>query len=113
MLSWEDFPGCCNGIVIYNFGGTKNSMWGNGKVHEDLNNFFDWAIKTFGHFMLVATTNNEQTEANKLLAEKGFNNIGWMHKNQHPDTVFTMWYRVPDYNDNLIKRFWKGEKPLV
>ncbi len=113
MLSWEDFPGCCNGIVIYNFGGTENSLYGEADTHQDVAEFIDWAIERFGRFMLVATTNNEQVEVNKLLKEKGFKNIGWMHKNAHPNTVFTMWYRVPVYDKELIEHFWKGEIPNV
>lgn len=113
MLNWDYVPGCCSAITIYNFGGTENSLYGQGKVAKDFPAFVDWAIERFGKLMLVATTTNEQTEVNTLLAEKGFVNIGWMHNNLHPYTVFTMWYRKPDYDKELIDRFWEGEIPNV
>lgn len=110
MLSTDNFPGCCNAVVIYNFGGTANSLWGDNNLHKDFEDFIKWAVDAYKRVMIVATTNNEQTEVNRVLKEQGFQNIGWMKKENHPNTAFTMWYKVPQYNAEYVDRYWVGRE---
>lgn len=103
-----EFTGCCNAVIGYNLGGTYACMWDERKTNrKQLEDDLKRTITYFGHLAIVVTTNNQQTVANDLLREYGFKSSDWMAKNQHPETVFKIWWREPHYDEEIIKLFRK------
>jgi hypothetical protein len=92
-----DLVGCCNAHVVWDFGGT---VWSAGKVDEitedELTVEVQQIILREGHYkILIATTNNQQKEANAVLRKLGFSHSRWISKYQHPGTRIRIWWREP------------------
>lgn len=96
MATIYDFPFCCTGSVICNFGESRVSEGGGFKQdYDDLKTNIQTEIKDykqFGYAFLCATTNNKQPTANKVLRDLGFKHSKWMKKKEHPQTQVRLWW---------------------
>lgn len=93
----KEFPGCCTARVVYDFGGTMTSAFNTGGVTKArIKAYLRLRIKSAkGIECLIATTNDDQTEANQALEEMGFNCSDWMHKKRHSETKLKLWWKEP------------------
>ena len=93
----KEFPYCCTALIAADFGESMLAYGGDFVVDEKhLTKKFKENIefyKNMGKAMLVATTNNEQKTANKVLKSLGFRGSKWMSKKQHPETKVKLWYK--------------------
>jgi len=89
-----DFPVCCTAHIITGLGETPVAEGGFKEITrtEILNELKQWANLYDYHAMFVATTNDQQTTANKVLRELHFKHSVWMKKEQHPETKVRLWF---------------------
>lgn len=91
----RDFPWCCTAQIIYEF--SENQL----KPKET--QFSVEAIKQYciskcaekahqGWAMIVATTTDEQENANEALSELGWKSSGYMSKTKHKETKVKLWW---------------------
>jgi hypothetical protein len=96
-LQIKEFPACCVMSIAINFGGTDTSAWQVAKSEDKIRSFLEREIEyeiRRGNAALVATTNNNQKIANKVLHELGFAHSKWMSKHHHPETKVRLWWKV-------------------
>jgi len=90
------FPQCCTARVIHSFGGTHTAIVTDRVPKESIIRAIKRKISHYeehGIAMLVATTNDEQVEANKALRELGFSHSPWMEKEEHFETRVRLWWK--------------------
>ena len=89
-----DFPVCCTAHIITGLGETPVAEGGFKKITktEILTKLRQWVENCEHHAMFVATTNDQQTTANKVLRELHFKHSVWMEKEQHPETKVRLWF---------------------
>lgn len=91
-----DFPLCCTASIIFDFGGTALSA---GKKEaesvESLRQRLKTLVDIYGCDLLVAITNSEQKNANKVLLEAEFEHTPWMSKKAHAESKIRLWWKKP------------------
>ena len=100
MLELVEFPNCCTMKVIVGFGGTEiagRRLRDNDTTEEDLlqevNGLVDLARRR-GNAIVLATINNEQEQARRVLAQAGFGGRSrWANKDTHPETTVRLYYK--------------------
>jgi len=105
-----DFPFCCTGKILVDFGGThisegKKFTIPPEKIKREVISFLNNQKAYSMHAFVCATTNSEQKEANFVLKELKFHCSRWMSKNQHPETKVRIWW--------MPLSEWEGAKNLL
>ena len=94
----RDFPHCCTAKIIVDFGESDVAEGGAWPVtQEEIESYILGKIERYsqpfyGYATLVATTNNEQKTANKVLLKLGFKHSTWMSKKAHKNTKVRLWW---------------------
>ena len=92
----HDFHGCCTATILTGFGGTSTAEYGSYKqpnYSELRDEIVSQLNSTPSKFAVVtATTNDQQTIANKVLEDLGFKHSKWMTKTQHSETKLRLWF---------------------
>lgn len=92
----KDFPHCCTARIVVNFGESDVAEGGDQAIDEqELDQYLadrEHTYRAFGMAMLVATTNDQQTTANKVFLRRGYKHSKWMSKSTHPETKVRLWY---------------------
>ena len=93
----KQFPGCCTARVVYDFGGTMTAEFNTSKIAKSkIKAYLRLKIKQArGRECLIATTNDDQHQANQALEELGFNCSDWMSKETHAETKLKLWWKEP------------------
>lgn len=96
-----DFPGCCTIEVIVGLGGTRTAEYtGDGRQTDEemevhLAHHLSRA-KRGGNGIAVVTTNDQQTQANRVLRKTGWRSSRFAAKAQHPETKVKLWWKALD-----------------
>jgi hypothetical protein len=92
-----EFPHCCTAKLIVDFGESDVAEGGDREVtYGEVRNYVQGQVQSFYNrqlAMIVATTNSQQTVANKVLEDLGFKHTKWMSKRQHPETRVRLWWK--------------------
>ena len=106
----EYMPHCCTARVAVDFGQSGTAEGGSHQISpEYLKSKIRQGVvtqKARGDACMIATTNNEQTVANAVLRELGFQCSGPMSKKQHSQTQVILWWLPYDQID--LRSWGKG-----
>jgi hypothetical protein len=96
MVGIKAFPFCCTARILCNFGESITSE--GGAIEVDAGSMEKEVQAHIEHYrgsiaLLVATTNNQQKTAYKVLKKLGFKSTKWISKNTHGDTKVKMWWK--------------------
>lgn len=101
-LKSTEFPWCCTGKIIFNFGESSvNASGGFTPSEEDLRRQVVEQMgicKQYGHAFVCATVTQEQKIARRVLYNMGFKYSKWMSKSKHPENqVRLYWYPLSEW----------------
>lgn len=89
----REFPACCSARVISDFGGTVFSTEERRFTAETIRDFIDDFVSRNGRYLVTATTNRAQENANRALREYGFEHTPWMRAGDHGSEIRLWWLR--------------------
>lgn len=109
MAKLLEMPHCCTMLVLCDLGGTETAMGRWDKISKkdlikEIKKVVEnrWDINLLAK--IVATTNNQQKEANKALKSLGFSCTRYTEKIQHEETRVRLWnINVQTLLENLRK----------
>lgn len=107
MISYRAIEGCCVGVMLHQFGGSRHRNFEGQMASKDEMKTRLKAIGLTDHnggyklnqlAVVMAYLTTEQTTANEVLEEIGFTKTGTFKKAKHPDSDLNVWQMAaPDF----------------